>query len=330
MIFVFKLPYDNGYTLIEFDALTVYSRFYFYQIKRCPDSITGRNEELMKKVKNIQTESRTDNPIVNKEDLLSVSKIAKLIGISETKIRYDCKNGKLNCTGQGVMKIKVSDAYKYQEREINKKSIGRIVDFDLRESFRFLPAFTRTHTIINPKTYRGNVSYAIGNNGTIVNTGRMNVLKHFKSGNGHYQVKLFNRIQPTVQQLVALMWCPNAKHKSIVHHIDGNKTNNHYTNLIWVTYEQHGIATSYQQKIKKSILDNPSESAKLQEEYLVLIKTIQEENSEEFEDLRIIPHLDFGADESLCYYMYVTEESYQKYQSSGNESDLVIKGEGAF
>ncbi len=40
-------------------------------------------------------------------------------------------------------------------------------------------------------------------------------------------------------KMVAEAFCPNAKHKPIVHHIDGDCSNDHYCNLIWVTEEEH-------------------------------------------------------------------------------------------
>lgn len=44
-----------------------------------------------------------------------------------------------------------------------------------------------------------------------------------------------------IHQLVAEIFVPNdnPKRKTIVHHLDGNKQNNHYKNLIWVDDTEH-------------------------------------------------------------------------------------------
>lgn len=40
-----------------------------------------------------------------------------------------------------------------------------------------------------------------------------------------------------VHRLVAMLFIDNPNNFPIVHHIDGDKTNNHFTNLQWTTYE---------------------------------------------------------------------------------------------
>ena len=42
-----------------------------------------------------------------------------------------------------------------------------------------------------------------------------------------------------VHRLVALMFCPGYEEGKVVNHIDGNKQNNHYSNLEWVTPQEN-------------------------------------------------------------------------------------------
>lgn len=265
---------------------------------------------------------------------LPFSKIEKITGITQGKLRYAKNKGEIDVNPEGIAKISIKDALAYKERKEREKTIGKEICFNINESFKFLPSFPRIHCIMNPKKFRGNTVYAIGNNGTIINVNRMTEVKSHKTGNGHLQVKLdglFESVQPTVQQLVSLMWCCNKLSKEKVHHIDGNKLNNDYRNLIPVTDKEHKKAHIMLDIIEEFNKSGDTEQEKAaKEKYREYIKYIESENYEPLEDLRVIPHLDYKDGENYNYYMYVTEESYQLYLQSGNEGDLVIKGEGAF
>ena len=282
---------------------------------------------------NMSTQNIINNQLekLDQNEYLPISKISRLMGISDTKIRQEIRDKNIYAEKLGVTKIQVSEALRYLLQKQEEKLKGKTLDFDTTEAFKFLPSFSRTNRVINPQKYKGQIVYAVGCNGTIINTNRMCRVEPYLTGNGHLQVKLFDRIQPVVQQLVAMMWCPNAKCKNKVHHIDGKKQNNNYKNLLWVDDIEHGRLHTMMDEIKKYHENGDVEKEmNAQKEYFDLVNGIEANNSETVEDLRIIPHLDYSSDGKVKYYHYVTEESYQKYLITQNEGDLVIKGEGAF
>lgn len=55
-----------------------------------------------------------------------------------------------------------------------------------------------------------------------------------------------NNFRIKAHRLVALLWLDNKNNYPVVNHIDGNKLNNHYSNLEWCTYEhnnRHAVET---------------------------------------------------------------------------------------
>lgn len=62
-------------------------------------------------------------------------------------------------------------------------------------------------------------------------------------GDGHIRVTLYNKDvkrYTTLHTIVAEMFVPNPEGKTVVHHIDGDATNNDPVNLMWVTPSEHG------------------------------------------------------------------------------------------
>ena len=76
--------------------------------------------------------------------------------------------------------------------------------------------------------------YTITENGDVINNKSKRVLKAQKNGKGYLRVSISGRLE-FVHRLVAQKYIPNPENKPQVNHKDGNKLNNHYANLEWVT-----------------------------------------------------------------------------------------------
>lgn len=96
----------------------------------------------------------------------------------------------------------------------------------------------------------------IGANGyQISNHGRIKSLNYYEEQGRHAILKLREarkgsylkvdldkyKWRPSVHRLVALHFIVNPENKSFVNHQDGNKQNNHYSNLEWVTRSENVI-----------------------------------------------------------------------------------------
>lgn len=99
--------------------------------------------------------------------------------------------------------------------------------------------------------FEGCEHYSINGEGVVVNTESGRVLKTDLNSAGYKRVTLWTKQQTrkriTVHRLVAMHFIPMLdEHKPFVNHKDGNKLNNHYMNLEWVSCKentQHAFKT---------------------------------------------------------------------------------------
>ena len=261
------------------------------------------------------------------EKYLTYGQVAKLAGVSESKVRSDRKAGKIFCEEKELPKVRflMEEAKGYAEWVASKGNLT--MDFDLTQPYKMLPTGVRTHKFFsNPDKYRGGINIAVNRNGDFVNLNRMQRIKPYKTGNGHLQVKLWNGFQLCTHDLINFLWNDNALCKPHTHHINGVKTDNRAVNLISLTVEEHKHAHKLMNAIKAATTKEERTAAK--KTYSVFIKEMRKANKEtQKEDLRIIWHLDYSSDDSHHYYMFVTEKSWQKYLQTKNDMDLEIRGE---
>lgn len=91
------------------------------------------------------------------------------------------------------------------------------------------------------KQYR-NTNYLVSEDGKVYNKKTGRYLKQTNIGwGGYYRVQLGtkNGSPKLVHRLVAEIYLPNPENKPEVNHIDGNKLNNHVSNLEWVTAKEN-------------------------------------------------------------------------------------------
>jgi hypothetical protein len=85
--------------------------------------------------------------------------------------------------------------------------------------------------------------YLVGNDGRVYSDRKLGLLKQ-NNNNGYMQVWLTNPFNKKkrwhyVHRLVAQLFVDNPLSKKEVNHIDGDKSNNHWSNLEWVTHAEN-------------------------------------------------------------------------------------------
>lgn len=117
--------------------------------------------------------------------------------------------------------------------------------------------------------------YSISEQGEVRNDSRNKCLSQHLQ-NGYFYITLSINKKPkriTVHRLVAMMFVENPFNKDIVNHIDGNKQNNHYTNLEWVT-QQENTQHAWDTGLAKSVVERAVNQYSLTGEFIATYKSI--------------------------------------------------------
>lgn len=120
------------------------------------------------------------------------------------------------------------------------------------------------------KEYYKNTNYIVYEDGRIWSKPRLGTkggfLKVRLNKKGYQVVMLGKERKPIrVHRMVALMYIPNPHNKPFVNHIDGVKTNNHYSNLEWVTNKEN-IAHAWSMGLSNAVRGENNQQSKLTNE----------------------------------------------------------------
>lgn len=96
--------------------------------------------------------------------------------------------------------------------------------------------------------------YSISDQGEVINLKTNKILKCSKDRDGYLQLSISSdnkSYSRRIHRLIAETFIPNPENKPQVNHIDGNKLNNHISNLEWVTAKEN-IRHSWSLGLSKS------------------------------------------------------------------------------
>ena len=117
------------------------------------------------------------------------------------------------------------------------------------------------------KGYDG--EYAVSEDGLVFSYKKHAFLSLTKTRNGYLRVVLYKKgkgVSYYIQRLVAQAFVPNPDNKKQVNHIDGNKLNNNYTNLEWMTSKEninHAWSLGLNETVREAVRKNGADNGKL-------------------------------------------------------------------
>ena len=166
----------------------------------------------------------------------------------------------------------LNEEYVYfkQQFNLNKDQVKRAkrVIFSIYEN-NIVDGFTKVKSLEN---------YCINEYGLILNIKTRGVIKKKNKKKGYLQVCLTNKNTYSIHRLVALTFIENKENKTEVNHIDGNKLNNHVSNLEWNTTQENlehkrinNLGKTLKAKLSATGINNSQ--AKLDEEDVIFIRT---------------------------------------------------------
>ena len=166
----------------------------------------------------------------------------------------------------------LNEEYVYfkQQFNLNKDQVKRAkrVIFSIYEN-NIVDGFTKVKSLEN---------YCINEYGLILNIRTRGEIIPSVGKKGYLQVCLTNKNTYSVHRLVALTFIENKENKPEVNHKDGNKLNNHVSNVEWNTTQENlehkrinNLGKTLKAKLSATGINNSQ--AKLDEEDVIFIRT---------------------------------------------------------
>ncbi len=196
---------------------------------------------------------------------IPVPDAAHIVALSDAKIRALCSSGIVESKrpggGRWLVNIESLEEYarKHQNNRLSQPNSGMLVFGELFSDFdvfwKPVLSCNNSYEIFFPDRHEYDHQYWVSNAGYIYNDTTGELLGNDAKRKGYIYVNLRKngkRVTRLVHLLVAYNFCPNGHYKEFVHHIDGNKQNNHASNLVWVTYEEHQKCHQLMKKNKKA------------------------------------------------------------------------------
>jgi predicted XRE-type DNA-binding protein len=119
--------------------------------------------------------------------------------------------------------------------------------------------------------------YTVHEDGSVFSSYKNDWLKPSLAGR-YLVVRLGQKWRFSVSRLVAQVFIPNPDNKPAVNHLDGNKFNNHYTNLEWCTYSEN-MKHAYDTGLRTQANGNENSSTRIPEEELSNIQEMYKNGS---------------------------------------------------
>lgn len=254
-----------------------------------------------------------------KSNLLNIKEVAEKLNISEGMARYYAKVN--HWTKYGIKDDGKQVYYDSAEVAKAKTLIERIPSTKSQFDSITLLADEVMKPIDPINHFNGTINfskmveackkdkYCITNHGRVIN---MTYLKMFESDtedtNGYLQVRL-NGMLFSRHQLTAYYFCDNAKNKTDVHHINGNKNDNRADNLVYCTTAEHGKA----HKLMTEAKANNDWQA-----YNDYIEWLRADNKRA-EQVKVIGRT---TQDGQVFYLLISQSDYDAYKDDKGEPDI--------